>query len=284
MARIVYVNGEYKPESEAVVSVFDRAFLFADAVYEVSSVIQGRLVDNDAHLARLERSCAELSLSLPCSTAEIEIIQRELIKRNGLDQGTVYLQVTRGVADRDFKIPGDAVPGLVMFTQARNLLQDPLGESGIRVISIPDIRWKRRDIKTVGLLASSLAKQQAVDAGADDAWLVEDGYVTEGSSNNAYIVDESGAIVTRHLGNEILHGITRRTVLELCRRDGIAYTERPFTVAEALSAREAFITSASTFVYPVVAIDGEPVGSGKPGPVATRLRRLYLDLALKNAT
>jgi len=284
MSRTVYVNGEFVGETEAKISVFDRGFLFADGVYEVSSVLGGKLVDNQAHLQRLKRSCRELALPMPCGPEEVEAIQRELIRRNKIDEGTVYLQVTRGAADRDFKFPVNTNPGLVMFTQARGLIDDPLAKSGVRVITVPDIRWKRRDIKTVSLLAASLAKQQAVDAGAHDAWFVEENLVTEGSSNNAYIVDPDGKIITRHLGNEILHGITRAAVLELSRREHIEVQERPFSVAEAQSATEAFITSASTFVYPVVCIDDQDINGGKPGPVATRLRALYIDMALKAAT
>lgn len=279
MSRTVYINGEYVDEREARVSVFDRAFLFADAVYEVSAVIDGALVDNDAHLARLERSLAALRIPLPCPREEIVAAQRALVEKNRLREGAVYLQVSRGVADRDFRFPVDAAPTLVMFTQARTLVDDPVAARGIRVITVEDLRWKRRDIKTVGLLAASMAKQQAVEAGVEDAWLVEDGLVTEGSSNNAAIVTADGVLVTRHLGNEILHGITRAAVLELSRREGITVEERAFTVAEAQAATEAFVTSATAFVCPVVAIDGVTIGDGRPGPVATRLRQLYIEMA-----
>ncbi|AKH19052.1 D-amino-acid transaminase [Sedimenticola thiotaurini] len=281
MSRIVYVNGAYLPEEEAKVSVFDRGFLFADGVYEVSSVLHGRLVDNAGHLARLHRSLAELEMAAPASDAEIEAIQKALIERNDVQQGLVYLQVTRGVADRDFAYPEGVQPTLVMFTQSKNLLQNPQAERGIRVITTEDIRWKRRDIKTVGLLAPSMAKMIAKRAGADDAWLVEAGKVTEGSSNNAYIVTRDGTLVTRQLGNEILAGITRKAVLELARTSDLKIQERPFTVPEALDAAEAFISSATTFVMPVVGIDGQPVGDGRPGPVSRRLRELYISMALQ---
>lgn len=281
MSRIVYVNGEYLPEEEAKISVFDRGFLFADGVYEVSSVLHGRLVDNPGHLARLQRSLSELEMDAPASDNEIEAIQNSLIERNGVEEGLVYLQVTRGAADRDFAYPEGAKPSLVMFTQSKNLLQSPQAERGISVITTGDIRWKRRDIKTVGLLAASMAKMIAKRAGADDAWMVEEGKVTEGSSNNAYIVTADGTLVTRHLGNEILAGITRRAVLELARTSDLTIGERPFTVQEALQAREAFVTSATTFVMPVVSIDGQPVGDGKPGPVTRRLRELYISTALE---
>lgn len=281
MSRIVYVNGEYLPEDQATVSVFDRGFLFADGVYEVSSVLHGKLVDNAGHLARLHRSLKELEMAAPVSDAEIEAIQKALIERNDVQQGLVYLQVTRGVADRDFAYPEGAQPTLVMFTQSKNLLQNPQAERGLRVITTEDIRWKRRDIKTVGLLAPSMAKMIAKRAGADDAWLVEEGKVTEGSSNNAYIVTRDGTLVTRQLGNEILAGITRKAVLELARTSDLKIQERAFTVPEALDAAEAFITSATTFVMPVVNIDGQPVGDGCPGPVTRRLRELYISMALQ---
>lgn len=281
MSRIVYVNGEYLPEEEARVSVFDRGFLFADGVYEVSSVLHGRLVDNAGHLARLHRSLSELEMDAPASDAEIETIQKALIERNSVQEGLVYLQVTRGAADRDFAYPEGVKPTLVMFTQSKNLLQNPQAERGISVITTEDIRWKRRDIKTVGLLAPSMAKMIAKRAGADDAWLVEEGKVTEGSSNNAYILTRDGTLVTRQLGNEILAGITRRAVLELARTSDLKIEERPFSVPEALDAAEAFITSATTFVMPVVRIDGQPLGDGRPGPVTRRLRELYISTALR---
>lgn len=283
MGRIVYVNGEFLPEEDAKISVFDRAFLFADGVYEVSSVIDGKLVDNAAHLKRLRRSLDELGMPRPAGDDEIARIQKEIVARNHVVEGTVYLQVTRGAADRDFAFPKDAKPGLVVFSQARPVLDTPAARNGISVITVPDIRWKRRDIKTVGLLPASMAKQQAIEAGANDAWMVEDGYVTEGSSNNAYIVTADGTVVTRHLGNEILHGITRAAVLRLSDEHGVAVEERAFTVDEALAAKEAFITSASTFVLPVVRIDGHAIGDGTPGPVAKRLRELYIERARETA-
>jgi len=280
MSRIVYVNGAYLPEAEARISVFDRGFLFADGVYEVSSVLAGKLIDNANHMARLERSLGELRMQPPIPLEEIPAIQREIVARNALDQGMVYLQVTRGAADREFRFPKGAKPSLVVFSQAKNLLEDPVAARGISVVTLPDIRWRRRDIKTVQLLAPALAKQAALDAGADDAWLVEDGVITEGTSNNAYIVTQEGTIVTRALSHSILHGITRRAVLGLAERAGLAVEERGFTADEAYEAAEAFITSASSFVYPVVRIDDRILGNGAPGPVATRLRRLYIEMAL----
>ena len=279
MSRIVYVNGRFVPESEAHVSIFDRGFLFGDGVYEVSSVLDRGLVDNSAHLARLERSLGELGMALPATPDEIVRAQKELIARNDLDEGTIYLQITRGPADRDFAYPAEPKPTLVMFTQKKSIVDNPLAARGITVITVPDLRWRRRDIKTVGLLAASMAKQAALDAGADDVWMVEDGVVTEGSSNNAYIVTGNGVVVTRHLGSEILHGITRAAVLRLSREHQIAVEERAFTVDEAKSAAEAFITSASSFVIPVTGIDGETIGDGRPGAITTRLREIYIESA-----
>ena len=283
MSRIVYVNGDYLPEEHAKISIFDRGFLFADGVYEVSSVLDGRLVDNRAHLARLRRSLDALGMRAPASEDEIVRVQHTLIARNRLHEGIVYLQITRGAADRDFAYPKGATPSLVMFTQARALVDPPAMRTGVRVISAPDIRWKRRDLKTVGLLAASMAKQAALEAGADDVWMVEDGKVTEGSSHNAWIVSAGGGIVTRHLGHEILHGITRTAVLKLSRDAGIAVEERPFSLDEAASAQEAFLTSASTFVLPVIEIDGRPIGDGTPGPITRQLRHLYVEQALAEA-
>lgn len=281
MSRIVYVNGDYLPEADARISVFDRGFLFADGVYEVTSVIDGRLVDNDAHLARLQRSLNELKMASPLPMEAIASAQRELVARNSLVEGSLYLQISRGVADRDFAFPRLPQPSLVMFTQQKQLIDNPVAARGISIITVPDIRWRRRDIKTVQLLAPSLAKQAALEAGTDDAWLVEDGFVTEGTSNNAYIVRD-GVIATRQLSNDILHGITRKAILRLAVEDHVGYEERVFTPGEAREADEAFITSATTFVLPVVSIDGQPIGDGKPGPITKRLRALYIEEARKS--
>ena len=283
MSRTVYVNGDFLPEADAKISVFDRGFLFADGVYEVSAVVGGKLVDNAAHLARLDRSLQELGMTPPATGDEITALQYDLIARNGLEEGLVYLQVTRGAADRDFGYPKDAAPSLVMFTQARPVTRNPVAETGISVITVPEIRWQRRDIKTVGLLAACMAKEAAKAAGAGDAWFVENGYVTEGSSNNAFIVKTAGTLVTRQLSTEILHGITRKAVLALCAREGIALEERPFTPEEAYEAAEAFSTSASAFVMPVVKIDDRILSNGAPGPVAAKLRKLYIEMARDSA-
>lgn len=280
MSRIVYVNDSYLPEEQAKISVFDRGFLFADGVYEVSSVLRGKLIDNRGHLARLHRSLGELDMAAPASDAEIEAIQKALIEKNALDEGLVYLQVTRGAADRDFAYPEGVKSSLVMFTQQKNVIDSPQASQGISIIAVDDIRWRRRDIKSVGLLAPCMAKMQAKAVGADDAWLVEDGYVTEGSSSNAFIVDPDGALITRQLGNEILAGITRKAVLTLAREQQLRIEERPFSIEQARRASEAFITSATTFVMPVISIDGNPIGDGLPGRLTRRLRELYIQAAL----
>jgi D-alanine transaminase len=279
MTRTVYVNGDYLPETEAKVSVFDRGFLMADGVYEVTSVLGGKLVDFEGHARRLERSMAELDMRAPMDAEELLAMHRELVHRNGIVEGMVYLQVTRGnPGDRSFLFPPeDTPPTVVAFTQnVPNLADAPAAKTGFRVISIPDVRWGRRDIKTVQLLYPSMGKMMAKKAGVDDAWFVEDGMVTEGTSNNAYIV-RGKRIVTRHLSNDILHGITRAAVLRFAEEAQMVVEERPFTIEEAQGADEAFSTAASIFVMPVVEIDGAKVGSGAPGPVATRLREIYID-------
>jgi D-alanine transaminase len=258
----------------------------ADGVYEVTSVLDGKLVDFDGHAKRLERSLGELEMAAPCTTEELLEIHRELVKRNGIEEGMIYLQITRGSpGDRDFAFPDPAVTPstIVLFTQSKPGLADtPVAKQGIAVMSIEDIRWGRRDIKTVQLLYPSMGKMMAKKAGADDAWLVEDGMVTEGTSNNAYIV-KNGRIITRGLSTDILHGITRAAVLRFAREAQMEVEERAFSIEEAQSADEAFFTSASAFVMPVVKIDGAEIGAGKPGPVAARLREIYLDESRKAA-
>ena len=283
MSRTVYVNGAYLPEEDATVSIFDRGFLFADAVYEVTSVLDHKLVDFEGHVIRLERSLKELGMGMPLSAEDLLTAHRELVARNGIDEGLIYLQVTRGAADRDFAYPKDATQTVVMFTQKKPLAETQADRNGIKVISVPDIRWGRRDIKTVQLLAPSMCKMMAKAEGKDDAWLVEDGFVTEGTSNNAYIVTKAGTIVTRNLSNSILHGITRAAVLKLAEEAQMKIEERPFTIDEAKDAAEAFITAASTFVCPVVEIDGTAIGAGTPGPVARRLREIYIAESRANA-
>ena len=275
--RIVHVDGRYVPQEDARISVFDRGFLFADGVYEVTSVLDGKLVDFPGHMTRLARSLEELEMPKPATDEALLEIHRELVRRNGIDEGLVYLQVTRGAADRDFAYPEDPQPTLVLFTQPKSMLTSPMAERGLAVVSVPDRRWGRRDIKTVQLLYPSMAKMTAIGRGADDAWMVEDGFVTEGTSNNAYIVTGEGTIVTRHLGEEILHGITRAAVLRMARESQMRVEERAFTIEEAQGAAEAFVTSATAFVMPVVRIDGAEIGGGAPGPVSRRLREIYIE-------
>ena len=285
MSRIVHVNGQYLPEAEAVVSVFDRGFLMADGVYEVTSVLGGKLIDFEGHCVRLSRSLAELQMTNPHTDAEWLDLFRAIVAKNEVIDGMVYLQVTRGnPGDRDFAYPGPEVtPTVVMFTQSKlGLAENPVAKVGWKVISMPDLRWGRRDIKTVQLLYPSMAKMAAKAAHVDDAWFVEDGAVTEGTSNNAYIV-KGNRIITRHLSEDILHGITRAAVLRFAREAQMLVEERPFTIAEAKAADEAFITSASAFVMPVVEVDGVKVGKGTPGPVAARMREIYLEEMRKSA-
>jgi D-alanine transaminase len=283
--RTVYVNGTYLPETEAKVSIFDRGFLMADGVYEVTSVLGGKLIDFDGHAVRLARSLKELDMRAPVDKDELLAIHRELVRVNGIDEGLIYLQITRGSdGDRDFVFPAeDTEPTIVLFTQNKpGLADNPAAKKGAKIISIEDIRWGRRDIKTVQLLYPSMGKMMAKKAGADDAWMIEDGFVTEGTSNNAYIV-KGNKIITRALSNDILHGITRAAVLRLAREAQMEVEERNFTIDEAKAADEAFTTSASAFVMPVVEIDGVALGNGTPGHVALRLREIYLDESLKKA-
>jgi len=284
--RTVYVNGQYLPETEASVSIFDRGFLMADGVYEVTSVLGGKLIDFGGHQARLERSLTELDMKKPVAFDDLLEIHRELVRVNEIEDGLIYLQVTRGSdGDRDFAFPDPDTtePTLVLFTQSKpGMAKTPVAKTGLRIVSIEDIRWGRRDIKTVQLLYPSMGKMMAKKAGCDDAWMVEDGFVTEGTSNNAYIV-KGNKIITRALSSDILHGITRAAVLRFAREAQMEVEERNFTIEEAKSADEAFVTSASAFVMPVVEIDGAAIGDGTPGQRAPRLREIYLEESLKAA-
>ena len=286
MTRTVYVNGEYLPEDQAKVSIFDRGFLMADGVYEVTSVLDGKLIDFEGHAVRLQRSLDELDMAAPISKEDLLEVHRELLRLNDVTEGMVYLQITRGAPDdRDFVFPdAETTPAtVVLFTQNKpGLANSPAAKTGMKIISIEDMRWGRRDIKTVQLLYPSMGKMMAKKAGADDAWMVQDGYVTEGTSNNAYIV-KGNKIITRALSNDILHGITRAAVLRYAQEAQMEVEERNFTIDEAKEADEAFITSASTFVMPVVEIDGVALGDGMPGRVAPRLREIYLDESRKAA-
>ncbi|NUB12121.1 D-amino-acid transaminase [Azospirillum brasilense] len=279
MARWAYVNGRYLPHRQAAVHVEDRGFQFADGVYEVVTLLDGRFADMDGHMERLGRSLSELRMDWPAAPRVVTMIARELVRRNGVRNGSLYIQVTRGVAPRDFKFPADTPATLVMTVKRVTAFAKPEQlEKGVAVVTVPDIRWGRRDIKTVGLLAPVLAKQQAAESGAYEAWLIDpDGTVTEGSSSNAWIVTQDGVLVTRPLSQKILNGITRLSLLRLAGERGIPVEERSFTVEEALAAREAFVSSAGTFALPVTRIDGKPVGEGRPGPVTRALRQAYLD-------
>lgn len=277
MSRIAYVTGQYLPHRQAAVHIEDRGYQFGDGVYEVIAVVGGHLVDEAPHLSRLHRSLSELRISAPMSDAALKLVIREVIRRNGVDNGIVYLQVTRGAAPREHAFPKAVKPVLVV-TSRRSRSPDPrLGQQGIAVITIPDIRWSRCDIKSVALVPNVLGKQQAREAGAYEAWQVDrEGQVTEGTSTNAWIVTQDGAVVTRAADNAILNGVTRGAVLEIMRREGYRLDERPFSVAEARAAREAFLTSTTAELLPVVRIDGNPVADGKPGQLSRKLREAYL--------
>ncbi len=276
--RTVYVNGKYVPEDEASVSIFDRGFMFGDAIYEVTSVLDGKLIDFPGHTARLHRSLDALGISFPMTDEELLAIHRELVSRNAVTEGLVYLQISRGAADRDFLFPAKDVPStVVMFTQEKTLVENALAKRGQKIITAEDMRWRRCDIKTVQLLWASLVKNDAKAKGADDVWMVRDGLVTEGSSNNAYIVQADGTIVTRNISSDILAGITRTAVLKCAEELGVSVEERAFSVEEAQAAAEAFSTSATGFVNPVIEIDGVAIGDGKPGATAKRLREIYIE-------
>ena len=276
MPRQAYVNGRYVPHGSAAVHIEDRGYQFADGVYEVVPVANGTLVDEGPHLDRLERSLNELRIALPMSRSALKLASRELMRRNRLTNGFLYMQVTRGVAPRDHKFPKAAKPALVMTTRQMKPPSGKVLAEGVGVITAPDLRWKRCDIKSVSLLPNILAKQKAVEAGAYEAWQVDsDGRVTEGTSTNAWIVTQEGELVTRDASNSILNGITRLRLLHLLDSEGVSFSERPFTVEEARKAREAFITSSTNFVMPVTRIDGQPVGNGHPGILTTKLREQY---------
>ncbi len=278
MPRQAYVNGRYRPHGDAAVHIEDRGYQFADGVYEVVPVYNGILVDESLHLDRLDRSLRELRIEAPMSRASMKLVSRELMRRNRLSNGFLYMQVTRGVAPRDHKFPKNATPSLVMTTRQMKPHSAAVLNNGLKVITVPDERWARCDIKSVSLLPNILGKQAAVDAGADDAWQVDgEGQVTEGTSNNAWIVTEGNQVVTRDANNTILNGITRMTLLELIKAEGYELVERSFSVEEAKAAREAFLTSSTSFVLPISQIDDQPVGNGHPGILTGKLRQHYLD-------
>ena len=279
MSRIAYVNGRYLPHHSATVHVEDRGYQFSDGVYEVAAICDGRIIDETGHLKRLKRSLKELRISMPMKEQPLKAIFQEIIRRNRIDNGIFYLQITRGVARRDHPFPNEETkPGLVLTarsTARRNIGEE---EKGIQVVTTRDIRWLRRDIKSISLLPNILAKQKAREKGVYEAWFVDDsGLITEGSSTNAWIVDKNGSVITRQLGPDILGGITRDTVISLAKQNGITILERPFTMDEAIVASEAFITSTTSFVTSVVGINENQIGNGKPGPVTKQLQKLYLN-------
>lgn len=273
----VFLNGEYLAATEARVSIFDRGFLFGDGVYEVVPIVNGVLIDRDYFLERLSDSTAKIELRWPCKPADLLETVQELVRRNNLQEGYVYLQITRGVAPRDFAYPGGVEPTLMAFANSADILNHPMAEAGVRVVTVEDLRWKRRDIKSLNLLGQCMAKEKARVNGAFEGWMVEDGIVTEGASSSAFIVKHQ-KLITRPLSNSILPGIRRRVILELIEERELTVELRPFTVEEALEADEAFLSSATTLVLPIVEIDGQPVGSGKPGPVTQHVRGLYLQM------
>ena len=282
--RIVFVNGNFVNENEAKVSIFDRGFLFADAVYEVTAIIGGKIIEWDGHIKRLERSLNELDMTMPYSPEYLLTIHRKLLKKNSLEEGLIYLQISRGEADRDFEYPDkDVKQTVVLFTQVKSLEESKIAKEGIKVISVPDIRWDRRDIKTVQLLPPSMCKMMAKKVGKDDAWMTQDGYVTEGTSNNAYIITKDNTLVTRNLSKNILAGVTRLSILRYAKESQIKIEERPFTIEEAKNASEAFCSSATTFIGPVVEIDNQKIGDGKPGEKSLKLREIYIEESIKSA-
>ncbi|MBS9778647.1 MAG: D-amino-acid transaminase [Gammaproteobacteria bacterium] len=277
-----FLNGKFIPENEANISVFDRGFLFSDGVYEVSAVFNGRLVDNGGHLARLSNSLKEIGISAPYSTEEIIVLQKQLIEKNNIKNGAIYLQVTRGTENvRNFLPKKDTTPTFLLIPQHKDLTDNPLAERGAKILTVPDIRWAKRHIKAIGLLGAVLAKQAAEEAGCDDAWFVENGYVTEGSSNNVFFIKDK-TLVTKKPNTQILNGITRQTILRIADRFNLTVEERDFTVAEAQGADEVFISSATMLIVPVICIDDCIVGNGLPGPLARTIRQTYIEMAQDN--
>lgn len=279
MTRAIYINDQFVSEQDAKISIFDRGFLFADAIYEVSAVVEGRLVDNDLHLARLERSLGEIGIPMPMPKEEIIKLQAELIRRNNLREGVVYIQITRGTAERDFGYAQDLKPNFIMLTQVKNITNSAAAQNGIAIDLAPDNRWTRRDIKTTMLLAQVLAKKTAHDGGYQDVWLVEDGHITEGGSSSAFIITNDNVLITRPNSNKILPGCTRKAVLKIAEEQNLTVEERLFTPEEAFNAKEAFLTSASSFVTPVIRIQEHVIADGKPGPLTLRLQEIYMELA-----
>ncbi len=278
MNKQVYVNGKYFDKNDAVVSVFDRGFLFADSVYEVTAVINGFLVDWKAHFSRLKNSLKEIKLNLKIQEKEIFSIHKNLIKKNKIKEGLVYIQVTRGIGERDFNFSETQFkPTIVIFTQEKKILNTDRAKEGIKIVTLEEKRWKRRDIKTTQLLASSMAKSEASKMGKDDCWFIENGFITEGSSSNAFIINDNNEVITRELSHNLLGGITRSSLLHFCKKNNMKFRESKFTELEAKNANEAFITSATNFVVPVIEIDGNKVGKGVVGSHVKKFQKLYLN-------
>ena len=278
MSKQVYVNGKYFDKNDAVVSVFDRGFLFADSVYEVTAVINGFLVDWNAHFSRLKNSLKEINLNFNIQEKDIFSIQKNLIEKNKIKEGLVYIQVTRGIGERDFNFSETQFkPTIVIFTQEKKILNTDRAKEGIKIITLEEKRWKRRDIKTTQLLASSMAKSEASKMGKDDCWFIENGFITEGSSSNAFIINDNNEVITRELSHNLLGGITRSSLLHFCKKNNMKFRESKFTEFEAKNANEAFITSATNFVVPVIEIDGDKVGKGVVGSHVKKFQKLYLN-------
>ena len=278
MNKQVYVNGNFFDENDALVSVFDRGFLFADSVYEVTAVINGFLVDWNAHFSRLKNSLKEINLNFNIQEQDIFSIQKNLIEKNKIKEGLVYIQVTRGIGERDFNFSETQFkPTIVIFTQEKKILNTDRAKEGIKIVTLEEKRWKRRDIKTTQLLASSMAKSEASKIGKDDCWFIENGFITEGSSSNAFIINDNNEVITRELSHSLLGGITRSSLLHFCKKNNMKFRESKFTELEAKNANEAFITSATNFVVPVIEIDGDKVGKGVVGSHVKKFQKLYLN-------
>lgn len=278
--RVCFLNGEFVREDQATISVFDRGFLFSDGVYEISAVMNGKLVDNVGHLARLERSLEKIGVVSPYTREEIIALQEQIIEKNHMQHGGIYIQITRGIEkDRDFLPATDTKPTFMLIPQPKNLFDNPLAERGISVMTLPEIRWAKRDIKSIGLLGAVLAKKTAHEQGYDDAWFIEDGFVTEGSANNAYIIKDK-QIITKAPSEKILNGITRQTIQRFVGQRGLSFVERDFNIEEALAADEAFVSSATMLIVPVVSIDGNAIGNGNVGKITRQLRETYIEMAV----
>jgi len=282
MEKTVFLNGQYLKESEAKISIFDRGFIFGDGVYEVVPVVESTVLDKEPFLERFSRSLREIDLKLPFSQEELLNMIEKLIELNSVKEGGVYMQITRGVAPRDFAFPKDITPTCMAFSFEKNIINNPKAETGVKVATTKDLRWKRRDIKSISLLAQCMAKEDVSKKGAFEGWMVEDGMVSEGTSSSAYIVKDN-TIITRPLTNSILPGIRRKIILEIAEKYDIKVELRPFSVEEAYKADEAFLSSATTFVLPIVEIDGKKIGNGKPGNVTKKMRELYINSALEIA-